>query len=58
MNVDIESNRSVIITVIMAGTSDSCSAPQMSSLKNTDEKSGALNHAPAASPSRRPTPPR
>ena len=44
MNVESESNRSVSITVIIAGTSDQRSAPEMSSFKNTDEKSGALNH--------------
>lgn len=44
-NVDSESNRSVSITVIIAGTSASCSAPQASSCRKTDEKSGALNQA-------------
>ena len=44
MNVDSESNRSVSITVIIAGASDHLSAPQISSFRNTLEKSGALNH--------------
>ena len=44
MKVESESNRSVIITVTIAGTSASCSAPTASSSRKTDEKSGALNH--------------
>ena len=44
MNVDSESNRSVSMTVTMAGTSDHLSAPQISSFRNTLVKSGALNH--------------
>jgi hypothetical protein len=44
MSVESESNRSVIITVTMAGSSASCSAPHRSSFRNTDEKSGELNH--------------
>jgi hypothetical protein len=43
MNVDSESKRSVSMTVIIAGASDHLSAPQISSLKKTLEKSGALN---------------
>ena len=49
MNVEIESNRSVISTVTMAGASDQRSAPMTSSFRNTDEKSGALSHCAGSS---------
>ena len=42
MNVDSESNRSVNRIATIAGSSDSFSAPRMSSARNADEKSGAL----------------
>ena len=42
MNVDSESNRSVNRIATMAGSSDQRSASMTSSLRKTDEKSGAL----------------
>ena len=48
MNVDSESKRSVIVIVAIAGSSASRRAPRISSLKNTDEKSGALTQLAAA----------
>ena len=42
MKVDSESNRSVNRIATIAGSSESFSAPRISSARNDDEKSGAL----------------